>query len=277
MEETNLNILLLDEHSDDVERIHQTLSEQLVSFHLSRARSASELEMVLQHGPPDLVLSEYLIGSWQGGEALAQVRAFDRWLPFIIVSDTISDDQAVALLRAGATDYLCKHQLALLGYMVERALGERQQRQLLTDAENARWRSEKHYNTVLNNIRDAFVMIDAQGTILEWNQAAETLFGYHYYQAVGQKVHDLLTTGKESDEMIEGLKRFSYSGEGPLIGNTFEVNARHKDGHTIAVELSLSALFVDDHWHGIGLARDIRTRKQHEASLQYSYPALFTK
>src|SRR5207249_11885585 len=80
----------------------------------------------------DLVIADYLMPQFDGLTALALVKEKGIDLPFIIVSGHITDDTAVAAMKAGAHDYVMKDNLARLGPAVERELreaeGRREQR-----------------------------------------------------------------------------------------------------------------------------------------------------
>ena len=58
-------------------------------------------------------------------------------IPFIIVSNAIGDEDAVALMRAGAADYLLKDRLGRLGESVRHALEQRRLREEHAAARNA--------------------------------------------------------------------------------------------------------------------------------------------
>ena len=59
---------------------------------------------------------------FDGLSALAVVKEKGFDLPFIIVSGHITDDTAVAAMKAGAHDYVMKDNLTRLGPAVEREL-----------------------------------------------------------------------------------------------------------------------------------------------------------
>ena len=68
----------------------------------------------LEQGGVDLVISDYLLPQFDGLAALKLVRT--RWpdLPFILVSGTLGEEQAVESLKGGATDYVLKDRLLRL-------------------------------------------------------------------------------------------------------------------------------------------------------------------
>src|ERR1041384_4066244 len=72
----------------------------------------------------DVIIADYVMPAFDGVSALALVKEHGLDLPFIIVSGYITDDTAVAAMKAGAHDYVMKDNLARLAPAVERELRE---------------------------------------------------------------------------------------------------------------------------------------------------------
>ncbi|MFZ5592580.1 MAG: sensor domain-containing diguanylate cyclase [Bacillota bacterium] len=129
------------------------------------------------------------------------------------------------------------------------------------------WLQEKEatLSAIMSSARDAIVMLDGQGNVTFWNPAAEQLFGYSREEILGKDLHRLVVP----DECLyqaynKAFKHFQLTGEGNAIGKTIELKAKHKDGRELDVELSLSALWIRDAWHAVGIVRDISERKRLE-------------
>ena len=58
------------------------------------------------------------------------------------------------------------------------------------------------------------------------------------------------------------------TGKGKVIGKTFELTARHKNGHEIPIEISISSVQINGKWHAVGITRDILHRKNAEKDLR---------
>ncbi len=71
-----------------------------------------------------MIIADYRLPRFDGLAALALVKAKGLDLPFIIVSGYITEETAVAAMKAGAHDYVMKDKLARLGPAVERELRE---------------------------------------------------------------------------------------------------------------------------------------------------------
>ncbi|SHF00539.1 PAS domain S-box-containing protein/diguanylate cyclase (GGDEF) domain-containing protein [Caldanaerobius fijiensis DSM 17918] len=119
--------------------------------------------------------------------------------------------------------------------------------------------------TITEYAHDAIIMINDEGNITFWNPAAEKLLGYSKEEVMGKELHRLVI-GDESLYKLykEGLKKFQLSGKGSAVGKMIELKAKHKDGHEIDVELSLSAVKINSTWHAVGILRDITERKKFE-------------
>lgn len=136
-------------------------------------------------------------------------------------------------------------------------------------AEDALKESEEKFHSIAEVAQDAVTMLGANGKLIYWNHAAERIFGYTKDEAYGQNLHKLLMPPRYYERATKALERFWQTGDGPLIGQTVEVEALHKDGHEFPVEISISSMQLDGHWHAVGLIRDITERKNMENRLAY--------
>jgi len=114
---------------------------------------------------------------------------------------------------------------------------------------------------------DAIVCADAEGKIILWNRAAETMFGYTEQEALGQPVTILM---REEDRAahLAGVRHFLKTGKPHrLIGKVTETFGVRKDGTIFSKEMSLAAEKVEGKWVFTAIMRDITERKQVEATL----------
>lgn len=139
-------------------------------------------------------------------------------------------------------------------------------RQLIAEA--ALRRSEALKAAILESALDAVLTIDHQGVVLEFNPAAERIFGFERSQAVGRKLSELIIPECDRPAHELGLARFLETGEGPLIGKRIEVIAQKSDGSQFSVELAISAVTQLGHPVFSAYLRDISGRKQSEAQLR---------
>jgi two-component system, LuxR family, sensor kinase FixL len=118
--------------------------------------------------------------------------------------------------------------------------------------------------------RDAIVMLDGEGLITFWNQAAEKMFGYEAAEVLGKELHRLICPPKYYPAYTKAFPHFQETGQGSVVGKTIQITAVKKDGSEIFVEVSLAAVKLKDTWNAVGTVRDITERKRMELALRES-------
>ena len=198
--------------------------------------------------------------------------AMARWGAFIRVLQVIAASAAMAALIAIALGWSGNLQLlvalaivalAVSEFVVTVALAGAQSRR--GEAERAVVEREERTRLILDRSQEAYVAIDSLGQIMEWNKAAEAMFGWSRKEAQGQPLHDLIIPEELRDAHRHGIERFLYTGVGPVVGPRTELTALHRSGREVPIELSVTA--IEDHgeisFHGF--IRDITERKLLEA------------
>ncbi|OOZ75446.1 hypothetical protein BOW50_11630 [Solemya velum gill symbiont] len=136
-------------------------------------------------------------------------------------------------------------------------------------AEIALNESNMRLQSATNAVRDALVVIKSDdGSIVSWNPAATTIFGYSVEEAIGIKLHDLIAPERFHEAINNSMRTFSASGEGNFVGKLVELTGLRKDGSEFPIELSVSAMQLSDGFYGVGIARDISARKMAEKDKQ---------
>jgi len=120
----SLQILLIEDSADDAAMVETELRRAGYVPACRRIETSEALSYALERQQWDLVIADYRLPRFDGLAALAMVRAKGLDLPFIIVSGYITEETAVAAMKAGAHDYVMKDKLARLGPAVARELRE---------------------------------------------------------------------------------------------------------------------------------------------------------
>ena len=117
-----LRVLLIEDSDQDAELLLAELVESGYDVAVQRVQTAQEMREALQNGRFEVVLSDYSLPTFNAPQALAILQERHGDIPFIIVSGTIGEQAAVASLKAGASDFIVKGQLARLVPALEREL-----------------------------------------------------------------------------------------------------------------------------------------------------------
>ncbi|MEO7730742.1 MAG: PAS domain S-box protein [Kofleriaceae bacterium] len=115
---------------------------------------------------------------------------------------------------------------------------------------------------------DAMIEIDEQGTVTEFNPAAERTFGYPKEAALGRSLAELIIPARMRERHRQGLARVLATGEVRLLGKRAELTAMRADGAELPVELALvAAVRLDGGRSFIGFLRDLTEQRGAEESL----------
>ncbi|MEO5825715.1 MAG: PAS domain S-box protein [Gemmatimonadales bacterium] len=130
--------------------------------------------------------------------------------------------------------------------------------------------SEARKSAVIENALDCIITIDHEGSVVEFNAAAEETFRIDRDQAIGQELAELIIPPELRAAHRAGLERFLEMGEGRVIGQRLEVPALRADGTTFPAELAITFLRTGGAPLFTAHLRDISHRKALEASLHAS-------
>jgi len=128
--------------------------------------------------------------------------------------------------------------------------------------------SEKWSRQILETALDAFMGMDAEGTLVDWNAQAVAMFGWSREEAVGKSFDRLITPERFYALADEGRRRFLATGQGPVVSNRLEIVALHRDGREFPAELTVSGIKLDGVQLVTAFVRDITERKRFEQDLR---------
>ena len=168
-----LRIIHLEDSLPDAVLIHTLIEQEWPGCAINRVDNREDFLAHLTRGEFDLILSDFTLPAFNGLDALDLARRHDPSIPFIILSGTIGEDNAVLALQRGAVDYVIKDRPARLIPAIQRALALRHEQLLRQEAES-RMREQAE---LLDKARDAIFVTDLDGGITYRNQAANQFLG----------------------------------------------------------------------------------------------------
>jgi len=265
--DTPLRVLLVAASAADGEPLLDELRRAGHEVCWEVVRSAAEMERALRGKTWDVVLSDYDLPEFSAFAALALTRAAGLEAPFVVVSDAVSEDSGVRVLRAGADNCLARGSLPRLAQVVERELGEWRLRSERRRARQALRESESRFRALAETASDAILTADSENQIVFANRAAERVFGYPIPAMIGRHL----------ERIIPGLHPLWDPGSETADGSVStdpaqrEHTAIHASGRPIPLEISIARL---PH-NGRGpfstiVARDVTERKRAEGALRAS-------
>jgi PAS domain S-box-containing protein len=132
---TPIRVLIVEDSPDDATLLLLELERSGYDPTFARVDTAAAMQAALAEQPWDIIIADYSMPHFNALAALQLLQESGLDLPFIVVSGAIGEDTAVAAMKAGAHDYLMKHNLTRLIPAVERELREAEMRRQRKQAE----------------------------------------------------------------------------------------------------------------------------------------------
>ncbi len=241
----NLKLLVVEDSEDDLLLMVREIKRGGYEVDYTRVESEDEMRTQLAAADWDLIIADYTLPRFSGLAALNVLRDTDLDIPLVIVSGTITDETAVAAMRAGARDYLMKGNLRRLAPVVEREVAERRERaERRKTAEDLRRRKEEELRLRQESeaaskrfLRDTvYAVTDGRLSLISYEEAASLLptscqtielHSPHELSTVRAQVAEAAAeTGMDEDRVQA------------LVGAVGEASAnalKHAQGGTIAI------------------------------------------
>lgn len=130
-----VKILILEHEPADIELLQYELKKGGLQYSSTIVQDRENYEKALRDFKPDIVLSDYALPQFDGAAAFYIKKEITPDTPFIIVSGTIGEENAVELIKAGVTDYVLKDKLFTIVTKIDRALKESREYRAKKDQE----------------------------------------------------------------------------------------------------------------------------------------------
>jgi len=217
-----LKVLYLVDNAEDRDRVRHMLEKEENGPRCEFTISVDYDEFTNQFNKNhfDLIFADPGVASCNGESALQVVQSQRPDLPFIFISDPVSEDTVVKSLKEGAADYVFKSNLSRLGVVIQRALRESEIKRERGQLENQIRESERLHRTILSNVMDSVFVTDDHGDFTYVCPNVHMIFGYSPEDVwlmgnIGELLGaDLLDEAPSDSDFVENLERTISSKSG---------------------------------------------------------------
>ena len=268
-----LRVLLVEDSENDAALLELALQRMGFSTQCERVETGEGLAAALERPDWDVVIADYVMPQFDGLSALALVKEKGLDLPFIIVSGHITDDTAVAAMKAGAHDYVMKDNLTRLGPAVERELRDAEVRRARKMTEKKLWEEHAFRSAIENSIPSGIVVLNLDGKLTYVNPAFCEMVGWNESELIGAKAPFAYWPSEEVEGITSSMARVI---EGSLPVDGFELRFCRSTGERFDVLVLVTALrdSFDNVSGWLSSITDITQRKKAEAELRRSHEEL---
>ena len=176
------SILYIDDDRMSRQVIGTYLEE--LGYTVSLAESGEKGLEAFQEGDAEVILLDLRMPGMHGFEVLKRIRKQDSDIPILVISGVGEMKDVIRALRLGATNYVIKslEDLGILEKSVRMAFHnldlvreKRVYQERLAQTLEEKERYQKQLESIFNSIPDGLITIDAQGAVLDYNQAMESM------------------------------------------------------------------------------------------------------
>lgn len=126
--------------------------------------------------------------------------------------------------------------------------------------------SERRNHAVLDSAIDAFIALDGQGAIIDWNKEAERCFGWAREEALGRSLAETIVPERFRRAHGQGIKAILSDRQGRLVSRKMAMTALGRDGHEFPVEMKVTAVQEKQEYFFAAFVSDISDRVQAETT-----------
>ncbi len=250
-----LKVLIVDDDPRMCDSLEALLSNQ--GYEIHKSNSGHEAMECLAKTAFDLALLDIVLPDMNGHQLMGHINSQTPETLVIILTGRASVESAIESLRRGAYDYLRKpFEPEELLTTVENALERKR-------AEEALRKSEEKYRSLFEDSRDAVVITNLEGKLVDVNQAWLNLYGYTRGEIADLNVGQFYASPDDQSRFQEEIEQKGFVRD-------YEFKARKKDGTEMNCLITATVRRADD--ESIlgyqGIIRDITEKKRLEAQFQ---------
>lgn len=202
------------------------------------ATGAEGIAAVCQH-PDAVVVLDYLLPDMNGLMVLKSIQEQGASPPVIAMTAFGDEQVAVALLKAGATEYLVKDDRAIaqLPQLVQRVAGDARLKKALDASAQALRQSEERYRRIVETANEGICSVDADFVIIQVNERMAQMLGYTVEELVGRSMTELVHPQEHAEHHMQAQQRRQG------VRGTYERRFVRRDGVAIWCRVSAAPMW----------------------------------
>lgn len=120
----------------------------------------------------------------------------------------------------------------------------------------------QHINTIIETAHDAFIGMDLNGLVTDWNTQAERMFGWRRHEAIGRPLAELVLPRRYHDSLRRAIVEFRTTGHTNALNRRVERTVLTRQGEEIAIEMTAGIAGIGERSFFSIFLHDISLRKR---------------
>ncbi|MEX2561197.1 MAG: ATP-binding protein [Pirellulales bacterium] len=279
---TAASVLIIDDDKATLLALPESVRNRLAGVSIDTCESPHMALTQIASIDYDAIVSDILMPEMDGLTLLARIKALRPHTPTLVITSHDRHDYAVEALRKGAYDFIQKpidqeyfaasldraiRMRQLSRQLEEQRVALAQRAQELERSQEALRNQTRILQSVLDTAHDAFISIDGDSVILDWNPQAKLTFGWSREEVLGRSLPDTIIPHRYREAHWQGLRRFLETEQGPVLNRRLELAALHRSGREFPVELTIAPVRFGSGYRFNAFVHDITERKRSEQAL----------
>lgn len=97
---------------------------------------------------------------------------------------------------------------------------------------------------IIDHTYDAYISMDSDGNIIEWNRSAEILFGWPRHKIIGESL-EMIVPERLREDHRRGLQHYKNTNIGPWLYKPMRTQGLHRDGFEFSIEMVVTPLISE--------------------------------
>ncbi|MBN2790317.1 MAG: PAS domain S-box protein [Candidatus Delongbacteria bacterium] len=248
-----ISILYLEDDDLDVDIIRMTIAEGNFKFNLTHVKNKYEFKTALRTMNYDVIIADNNLPDMDSYDILSMINESNSNIPLIILAGVLDEEDAIKILKYGASDYIHKEKLYKLLPSIVKVIDESHKTKKEKIIQEEIRQSEENLSTIFHELLDVIFVFDLKDTsIINVNQAIKKNLGYNRNNVIGKSIFSLLLDEmKNSDRKnyIKNLITYGY-----IIENR---KFKDKNGNSCDMEVVIKIIPWGNDKVGLGTLRKI--------------------
>ncbi|KAA9040493.1 PAS domain S-box protein [Ginsengibacter hankyongi] len=196
-----LKILVLENNEADVTRTRSVLQQAKINFEVKAVDSKATFIAALDNFHPDVILANHCVKHFDAIQALELKNEKKYNVPFILVTDSVSEIFAAKIIKFGADDYLLKKDLSFLPGAIESALQQEKYISPKVKESELLQKSLSRNTSFLNAIPDLIFVMDRHGVFTDFQPSRDIEAYTRPEHFLGKKCTEILPAQLAADTL----------------------------------------------------------------------------
>ena len=266
----NLKILHLEDLPAYAELVKRELEKGNLQFEIHVVDNKTDFIEAIKEFSPDIIISDHSLPSFNSFEALKIIKNAGIKIPVILVTATVSEEFAVSVMKAGATDYILKDRLQQLPAAVLNAVEKHRVESEREKMKDALQESQVLLSNIINSAMDGIITVDENQNIVMINPAAERIFQYKAGEIIGKSIDEIIPF-RFREIHKKHIKEFGQTGTTTRKAYSLTpLSGLRANGQEFPLEISISQVHVEEKRLYTAIFRDVTEKLKIEKVIKAS-------